>query len=433
MKPYLVLLVIALISNNVFSKPPKTYVVQGETTGDSAKIWLMTERKLAEEGTLHSVNYFQNEEKVKLFPIDIQWKYYKNMAYGQFKIPVYSNIKQIELAYHFKKEISKSFYNVQILNRKNEDTLKILTGSCALMGIGWTRMIQPGTHFPIYKQMQQQNADAMVWTGDNIYYILHWKSSKREIKANVKSRKIKDLANFLASIPNYAMWDDHDFGHNNADGTFKGKYYSRENFLNFWPNPIPADTSSGIYYSFSYPEVEFFMTDNRFSSIKGESYLGKKQMKWLKEQLKKSTSKFKIITTGVQAGNKVSPHETLFKTGEYQEIVDYIRTEKIEGVIFLNGDRHHTAFFKHTEDKCYPLYEFTSSPLSSIPVIPKEGSAEDLNPEKIFKIIKAHQFGMLTFYENEEHILVCEINSIDENGQLRLNYTIKLPELQFKP
>ena len=50
---------------------------------------------------------------------------------------------------------------------------------------------------------------------------------------------------------------------------------------------------------------------------------------------------------------------------EQQELLDFLRTARIEGVVFLSGDRHHTELLKRQEPGLYPLYEFTSSPLTS--------------------------------------------------------------------
>ena len=35
----------------------------------------------------------------------------------------------------------------------------------------------------------------------------------------------KEFANVLRQVPTYAIWDDHDYGPNNSDGTAKGKSF----------------------------------------------------------------------------------------------------------------------------------------------------------------------------------------------------------------
>ena len=41
----------------------------------------------------------------------------------------------------------------------------------------------------------------------------------------------------LASASNYAIWDDHDFGPNDSDGSYTGKELTLEAFRMFWGNP----------------------------------------------------------------------------------------------------------------------------------------------------------------------------------------------------
>jgi len=50
---------------------------------------------------------------------------------------------------------------------------------------------------------------------------------------------------------------------------------------------------------------------------------------------------------------------------EQQKILDLIAKEKIEGVIFLSGDRHFTELSKLERQGSYPIYDFTISPFSS--------------------------------------------------------------------
>lgn len=433
MKYWMIVLCIAFSISNAFSKTPKTYAIQGETTEDSATIWLMVSQELAQNGMIHAVYEFGPREKVKIFPLSIDWNYFKGFGYGKVKIPLLKGEKSAKLAYQLDKVVSKDFFDITTYTQKHKDTLDLTIGSCAMMGVGWTKIIKPGKSFPIYQQMQATNPDAMLWMGDNLYYLKHWKSAKREINANVKTRQISELANFLASCPQYSIWDDHDFGPDNSDGSFKGKFYSKTNFNNFWPNPQAIDSSQGIYYAIQYPQADIFMTDNRYNAKKGYTFWGETQMNWIQTELKKSTAPFKIIITGVQMGNKLSSYETLTSTGEYQKLVDFIKNEKIEGVIFINGDRHHTEFFKHQEAGLYPMYEFTCSPLTSYPVMPKKDSPEFNNPELLFPISKAQQFGRIKIHYDNQKGYVFYIQTIDKTGKQILEYSIEATELRFKP
>jgi len=50
---------------------------------------------------------------------------------------------------------------------------------------------------------------------------------------------------------------------------------------------------------------------------------------------------------------------------ERAEIIDFIRHHQIPGVIILSGDVHYTELTRRDDLLDYPLYELTSSPLSS--------------------------------------------------------------------
>ena len=95
--------------------------------------------------------------------------------------------------------------------------------------------------------------------------------------------------------------------------------------------------------------------------------MGNTQLNWLKKELAQSNAKFKFLLFSNQVINPKTNHETinrgLFKK-EKEELFDFIQKKKINGVIFFSGDRHFAEL--HVDDtKNYPLYDFTTSPLSS--------------------------------------------------------------------
>ena len=93
---------------------------------------------------------------------------------------------------------------------------------------------------------------------------------------------------------------------------------------------------------------------------------GKEQMGWLKNSLLYSKASFKIIATGSQVLNPVSPFDKLANCPvEYNELMDFLYANKINGVLFLSGDRHHTEVIKVNREGTYPLYDITVSPLTA--------------------------------------------------------------------
>ncbi|MFN8288373.1 MAG: alkaline phosphatase D family protein [Chitinophagales bacterium] len=254
--------------------------------------------------------------------------------------------------------------------------MNFLFGSCALLNTGASRFIFPGFSVNIFNHMKRQHSDFMVWLGDNVYYFnKHYNSYQGMFNRNLKIRNTFPLlADFLNNQPNYAMWDDHDYGWNDADRKFPLKDTSLVVFKGFWPNPYnEADTLKGNYFTFRYYDAEFFMTDCRwYRDPEGDtaaSFLGPEQVTWLENKLKASDATFKFICVGSQVLNECFYGESYAKyTVERNRLFDFIANNNIKGCIFLTGDKHYAELSKK-DWKGYPLYDFTSSPLTS-PILP---------------------------------------------------------------
>ena len=172
-------------------------------------------------------------------------------------------------------------------------------------------------------------------------------------------------------MPQYAIWDDHDFGPNDAGKSYILKKESRNIFQNYWLNPSYGEEDKGIYSVVNYGDVDLFLTDDRFfraedklpDSINGnlnkdKTYFGKEQMEWLKNALLFSRATFKIIVTGSQVLNPANKYECMqHYPFEYQELMQFLNTQKVNGVLFLTGDRHHSEVIKLPREQSYPLYE----------------------------------------------------------------------------
>lgn len=261
------------------------------------------------------------------------------------------------------------FDKKEIAAISNHKYNEFLIGSCAYIGKGFSKVYRPWNANGIYSKMAKEDADYMLWMGDNIYLVLNhdMKNSQSIYKRYVGVRNTRQLNDFLTcGIEHYSTWDDHDFGPNNADGTFEGKEITTKIFNEFWCNP-KAEGTEGIYYKITKGSAEIFMTDGRsFRNNDGSSMLGKTQLEWLKNGLSKSKAPFKIIVVGSQVIQKADRHESYADFPvERSELLQFLEREKIPGVIFFSGDRHHTEVAKIDRENLYPLYDITCSGMSS--------------------------------------------------------------------
>jgi alkaline phosphatase D len=195
-----------------------------------------------------------------------------------------------------------------------------------------------------------------------------------QLQHHVAYRRVKEFANVLRQVPTYAIWDDHDYGPNNSDGTAKGKEFSLAGWKQAWPNP-PSGTvdTPGAFFKFSRGDVDFFVVDGRYYRDPNElpdddkkRKLGDAQFEWLLNGLKNSTAKFKIIASGSVLHHSKVDGWRIFTFSRHR-LFDAIKKHKISGVMYIGGDMHQSLVWQHHEsDRVgYPMIEIMSSGITN--------------------------------------------------------------------
>jgi len=296
--------------------------------------------------------------------------------------------------------------------RKPIPEFSFLTGSCSYFNE--PEFDRPGTPYgkdaSIFNTMANEKAAFMLWLGDAWYtrevdYYSNWGLWYRASH----DRSVPELQDFLKSMPHFATWDDHDYGPNDIGKNYILKETSRTVFNSYFCNPSAGENGQGIYTMTSWGDADIFLTDNRWwrsadllpDSVNGKpnpekKMLGDQQMEWLKNSLLYSTATFKIIVVGSQVLNPVSPFDKWRDfPSEYQELMDFLTEQKINGVLFLTGDRHHSEIIKVERPGTYPLYDITVSPLTSGTHV--FGAAEKNNPYRVFGLDQHQNYGRFSF------------------------------------
>lgn len=284
--------------------------------------------------------------------------------------------------------------------RKPAPDFNFLTGSCAYFNEPiYDRPGKPyGGDSSIFETMADTKAAFNVWLGDNWYtresdYFTKWGMQYRAHH----DMSLPVLQRFMSSMPQYATWDDHDYGPDDEGKSFILKDESRKIFMDYWCNPSFGEDGKGIYTQISYGDVDLFLTDDRyfrsedgiFDSINGKpnndkSFFGRRQLDWLENALVYSRSTFRIIAVGSQVLNPYIPSnvEGMFRySAEFNELLDFIKRQKITGVLFITGDRHHSEVIKMERENAYTLYDITTSPFTA--GISKVEGREKSNPFRV--------------------------------------------------
>ena len=319
--------------------------------------------------------------------------------------------------------------------RTDPPSFSVVMGSCAYINEPeYDRPGKPyGSEYQIFTSMYQQKPDLMLWLGDNFYYREpDWNTRTGMLHRYTHGRSVAELQPLLASTAQYAIWDDHDFGPNDADGTWIHKEEAWDVFRSFWGNPtFGVEGRKGCTTRFQYADMDFFLLDNRYFrspnkcvSCPDRTLLGKAQLEWFLASLASSTAPFKLVAIGGQVVTTNNSDETCFHyfPAERDTILARIERDKIKGVVFLTGDRHFTELSAVKNNAGNWVYDLTTSSLTA-------GSYTDAankvpNTYRVpGTVADIHNFSVLRFSGPRKERQM-EIKVYDTNGKALWNKTV---------
>ncbi|MCU0868112.1 MAG: alkaline phosphatase family protein, partial [Burkholderiales bacterium] len=263
----------------------------------------------------------------------------------------------------------------------------------------------------IFDAIAAQQPDAMLWLGDNVYLREpEWNDAALAHARYRAYRTHPAAARLRAQVPQVAVWDDHDFGPNDADGTFANKAMTREMFRRHWPDAGRDAEAIGqtIASRLRIADVELFLLDDRWDrtperapDAAGKALLGAEQLAWLEAALAASTANVKVVAMGTQFFNRASRFESWSHyRDEQRALLAFLERHRTAGVVFLSGDRHFGELLRIERPGLYPLYECTASPLTAGVVSAATlDAAERDNPDLVAgTLVNQRHFGLLRVF-----------------------------------
>jgi alkaline phosphatase D len=209
------------------------------------------------------------------------------------------------------------------------------------------------------------NFDLLLMLGDNHYANTNNPVKQRAFYAD--QRQQAGWKQLTAATPTYAIWDDHDFGPDNSDGTMPGKELSLKTFREHWANPAYGERDHpGTYFKFTRANVDFFMLDvryyrdpNKATNLAHKTMLGSAQLAWLKRELAASKAPVKVIASGSEFQSNGTEDSWKSFREERDDLFRFIEEQNIQGVLLISGDRHFTGAYqvqgKWIEVTCGPI------------------------------------------------------------------------------
>ncbi|MCP4572743.1 MAG: hypothetical protein GY838_10365 [bacterium] len=170
-----------------------------------------------------------------------------------------------------------------------------------------------------------------------------------------------DLVDYILRRGSIAhFWDDHDFCCNGSDGTYHAKHLALRIYDEYFPGFARPAPEEGIYQTWRWGQVQFFLLDGRFhrtprdAPAADKTLLGAEQKAWLKRELLASTAVWKILLTGsvFNPTVKCGADNWCDYRHEGRELTDFINHHEVRNVVLMSGDLHAGAITDGTN----PVY-----------------------------------------------------------------------------
>jgi alkaline phosphatase D len=244
-----------------------------------------------------------------------------------------------------------------------DETFTLAFGSCS----------KPSLSQPLWSDVRALSPDAWAWLGDIVYADTEDIERTRALYRAQAERS--DYAAVVAAMQVVGVWDDHDYGRNDAGSEYPKRVESQAALLDFLKEPAdsPRRGRLGTYASYVFgtgeKSIKLVMLDGRYHrdlpSARGDT-LGEAQWTWLERELRTSTSRVNIVTSGYQVLPLDHSNE---KWGNFPaartRLLDLIARTRAPGVLLLSGDRHFAELSRLEHASLhYPLLELTSSGLT---------------------------------------------------------------------
>jgi alkaline phosphatase D len=270
---------------------------------------------------------------------------------------------------------------------------------------------------PIWDAVSAYKPELFIFAGDNVYGDTR-RADLRQLKAAyAEAATIEGYTRIRRETPRVmAIWDDHDYGLNDAGAEYPFKEASKAEFLKFWAVPAndPRRTRPGLYHAETIgppgARVQVILLDTRWfrSPLKptearapgreryvpdpdpAKTMLGPEQWRWLEEQLRQP-AEIRLVVSSIQLVVDGHGYERWGNLPlERARFYDLVRRTRAGGIVVLSGDRHLGALYRETAGLPYPLHEITSSGINRTFPTSKEAG-----PNRLGAVYGHENFGTL--------------------------------------
>ncbi len=213
-----------------------------------------------------------------------------------------------------------------------------------------------GSDSEVFRTIRQHDPLFFLHMGDFHYENIEKDEERLFLDAYDRVLSSSTQAKLYRSTPVVYVWDDHDYGSNNADRRNPARRAARLAYQRVVPH-YGLEAGQGnvpIYQSFVVGRVLFLITDGRsekadrnLTDDSDKSVLGAEQKAWLKRELLAGRDEAGLIVwvntfPWIASTKKKADHWGGYST-EREEIARFIQEHGIDNLAMLSGDAHMLA------------------------------------------------------------------------------------------
>tara|TARA_B100001027_G_C16247729_1_gene322829 strand:+ start:439 stop:1488 length:1050 start_codon:yes stop_codon:yes gene_type:complete len=296
---------------------------------------------------------------------------------------------------------------------------------------------------PIWDSVFLAKPDVFVLLGDNIY------GDTRDMEI------LKNKWNTFSAISNFqkvrsssyllGIWDDHDYGENDAGNEYPRKAESQQIFLDFLGEPKDSDRrkTPGIYDSVTLgpdgKRIQFILLDTRYfrtplkravqrergkgpyepNISEGAEILGEVQWEWLAKTLDEP-AEIRIVASSIQILSTSHGWETWGNfPKERERLLALLKKTNKAGTLIISGDRHSAEISKLEGILPHPILDITSSAMNQ-----RQKPNEEKNPLRVGERYFNENFGLLEIdWTGKSPSILASIRSL--SGEVISEYKLE--------
>lgn len=287
----------------------------------------------------------------------------------------------------------------------------IAVGGCA----------RTGSNAAVFDAIRAEDPLLYVITGDMHYSNLAVDRVESFLNAYDKVLTAPAQAALYRAVPVDYVWDDHDYGPNDADASSPSRAAARAAYRAAVPHPSLGADSGAIYHAFTIGRVRFVVTDTRSERTAG-SMLGDAQERWLLAELAAADDYGLIVWVNPDpwiAESRAGADNWGGYPEQRRRIADAIADLEIDNLVMLSGDAHMVALDDGTNSD-YSTRAVGGFPVLHAAALDRPGSVKG-GPYSEGAFPGAGQFGIMRVTDDGDQIIV-DLEGRNYTGDVLVSY-----------